>query len=100
MSASMTCPHCGSTDSSVKNSRPRGQEREHAKAVPAIVRRRECFGCGKRYSTVEITVEYLDTLENWRASGSINELMKAKSALGTAIDVLTNVGKVKGGLPL
>ena len=43
----MKCPYCGFTDSKVIDSRP-------AEDSTTIRRRRECFGCQKRFTTYEI----------------------------------------------
>lgn len=42
----MKCPTCGNTDSKVIDSRPSDKS--------SIRRRRECLGCGKRFTTYEI----------------------------------------------
>ena len=42
----MKCPTCGSTESKVIDSRPSDKS--------SIRRRRECLGCGKRFTTYEI----------------------------------------------
>jgi len=42
----MKCPYCGSPDDQVLESRP-------AKEGYAIRRRRQCVGCGRRYTTYE-----------------------------------------------
>lgn len=43
----MKCPYCGAQDSKVVDSR-------HADDGGSIRRRRECLGCGKRFTTYEI----------------------------------------------
>lgn len=43
----MRCPYCGKQDSRVVDSRP-AEDRD------SIRRRRECLGCGKRFTTYEI----------------------------------------------
>ena len=43
----MKCPFCGNTDSKVLDSRPTADEAR-------IRRRRECCGCGKRFTTYEV----------------------------------------------
>ena len=43
----MKCPYCGTQDSKVVDSR-------HADDGGSIRRRRECLGCGKRFTTYEI----------------------------------------------
>lgn len=43
----MKCPFCGHTDSKVLDSRPTNDDSR-------IRRRRECIGCGKRFTTYEI----------------------------------------------
>lgn len=43
----MKCPFCGNTDSKVLDSRPTADESR-------IRRRRECSGCGKRFTTYEV----------------------------------------------
>lgn len=43
----MKCPFCGHTDSKVLDSRPTQDDSR-------IRRRRECIGCGKRFTTYEI----------------------------------------------
>lgn len=43
----MRCPYCGKQDSKVVDSRP-AEDRD------SIRRRRECLGCGKRFTTYEI----------------------------------------------
>ena len=45
----MKCPYCGVQDSKVIDSRPTDESN-------SIRRRRECLGCGKRFTTYE-TVE-------------------------------------------
>lgn len=42
----MRCPFCGHADTNVKDSRP-------ADESAAIRRRRECPGCGERFTTFE-----------------------------------------------
>lgn len=44
------CPHCGSTTSAVKDSRPYRALRQMTR------RRRECFTCRQRFTTYESTV--------------------------------------------
>jgi transcriptional regulator NrdR family protein len=51
----MECPHCRSTNSRCTNSRPT----DHF-----IRRRRECYDCGERWSTVEINEEEYNNLRN------------------------------------
>ena len=43
----MKCPFCGQTDSRVIDSRPTDEDSR-------IRRRRECIGCGKRFTTYEV----------------------------------------------
>ncbi len=43
----MNCPHCGSADTEVKDSRP-------ATGIPSIRRRRRCTSCRSRFSTYEL----------------------------------------------
>jgi len=43
----LPCPHCGHCYSKVVNSRVIKKKRTRR-------RRRECLGCGERYSTIEI----------------------------------------------
>ncbi len=43
----MRCPHCGVDDSHVLDSRPIAENN-------SIRRRRECAGCGKRFTTYEV----------------------------------------------
>ena len=42
----MRCPYCASTDSKVTDSRP-------TEDMTSIRRRRECSGCGRRFTTYE-----------------------------------------------
>ena len=42
----MRCPFCGHTDTQVKDSRPSDDQQ-------VIRRRRECLGCGRRFTTFE-----------------------------------------------
>lgn len=93
MSGGPSCPKCGGEECHAVGSAKRGTKAtKHA--IPAYRRRRECKACGHRFATVEVTAEYLDALEEWRKGGLLTDLQKAKSALGTSIDILT---KVKGG---
>jgi transcriptional repressor NrdR len=48
----MKCPYCGDIESKVIDSRM-------SKEMDAIRRRRECLGCGKRFSTAEVLDEGL-----------------------------------------
>jgi len=50
----MKCPYCGNQDSRVVDSR-------HSEDGASIRRRRECFACGKRFTTYE-TVESLPVM--------------------------------------
>jgi transcriptional repressor NrdR len=50
----MKCPYCGSTDDRVVDSRSSREDR-------AVRRRRECLGCGKRFTTYEY-VEQVDSM--------------------------------------
>jgi len=50
----MKCPYCGNQDSKVVDSR-------HSEDGASIRRRRECFACGKRFTTYE-TVESLPVM--------------------------------------
>ncbi len=50
----MKCPYCGNQDSRVVDSR-------HSEDGTSIRRRRECFACGKRFTTYE-TVESLPVM--------------------------------------
>lgn len=49
----MTCPKCGSWQNTIYDSR---REEDH------VWRRRECFHCKHRFSTVEIDVDVYDNL--------------------------------------
>ena len=90
--AGVHCPICGSDRSSVKNSRARG-DKHTAQVVPGHIRRRECLDCETRFSTVELPVSYLETLESFRTNGTITELRRVQSALAIAIDQLVKVAK-------
>ncbi len=56
----MVCPKCGSSKNRVLNSR--GQEQ-------FVRRRRECFSCGHRFSTVEVLEK------TWRDALRVRELL-------------------------
>ena len=61
----MKCPSCNGTRLLVTDSRqPKGQNAERYTYVPdnATYRRRECYDCGHRFSTYEITATYYKTL--------------------------------------
>lgn len=47
------CPHCGSTTSAVKDSRPYRAERAMTR------RRRQCATCATRFTTYESTIQLL-----------------------------------------
>lgn len=51
----MNCPHCGKDQASVIDSRPNRKRQ-------TIYRRRECLACGFRWSTVEISADYMRTV--------------------------------------
>jgi len=46
-----TCPHCGETVSTVRDSRPYRADRTYTR------RRRQCSECGQRFTTYESTVQ-------------------------------------------
>ena len=48
----MLCPECGSTESTVTDSRPRGVDK-----IPYIYRRRRCLDCKYKFTTHEIVKE-------------------------------------------
>ncbi len=49
------CPVCGNSETSCKDSRPKEYGGE-----PSIRRRRHCMQCQTRYSTYELTEDFLD----------------------------------------
>jgi transcriptional regulator NrdR family protein len=58
-----TCPACGGTDVKVTDSRPTNGP---------LRRRRECGGCGKRWTTYEISADaYENTMRNMGRTVSI-----------------------------
>lgn len=62
----MTCPNCGAK-TNVVDSRSHEDSRS---------RRRECVGCGFRFSTVEIDADYYETLKPTDKQEILNRLDK------------------------
>lgn len=75
----MNCPYCNHEETKVNDSR---ESKDHS----FIKRRRECLGCGKRFTTVE-KVQKLD-LEVVKSKGEVEEfnLQKIKKSLLKACD--------------
>ena len=53
----MICPWCHSTKTKVTNSRFESRRKR---------RRRECLGCGERFTTLELTLDEYDQLDAHR----------------------------------
>ncbi|MBS0623061.1 MAG: transcriptional repressor NrdR [Verrucomicrobia bacterium] len=68
----MKCPFCGSEDLKVTDSR-------NAVELNAIRRRRECLGCGRRFTTFE-TVEL--TMQVHKRDGRYEDFQEQKLLLG------------------
>lgn len=66
------CPHCESPDTECKDSRHVSYEGQ-----PAIRRRRSCKACNFRFSTFELTAEYLNVI---RPKG-VNQVNKFKDLM-------------------
>ena len=67
------CPKCLSTDSEVKDSRPR-------KLGDTITtrRRRLCVVCDNKYTTYEVGTEFLRHLQELESGGYLNAFAKLK----------------------
>jgi len=72
----MRCPYCGSTEDRVIDSRPSRDER-------SVRRRRECVGCGKRFTTYEYVEEI--ALQVLKRDGTISEYDRNKLVMGVRI---------------
>jgi transcriptional regulator NrdR family protein len=99
VSTGVPCPHCGDKQSTVRGLSQRGTHKITHKAAGRL-RFRCCAVCGTRFTTVEVLDVYLEKLEDAQPAAVIEQLQKARSAIGTSIDILTNIKKIKGGLPL
>ena len=99
MSTGVPCPSCGGKQSAVRGVSQRGTHKTTHKQAGRL-RFRCCATCGTRFTTVEVVDTYLASLEDAQPPAVIETLQKARSAIGTSIDLLTKVNKIKGGLPL
>lgn len=82
----MNCPFCGFEDSKVIDSRP---------AEDKIRRRRECLGCGKRFTTFEIVehaplivIKKDKTRQEFNREKLLNSMVKACSKRPVSLSVL------------
>ena len=70
----MRCPHCGSMDDKVIDSRI-------SKDGKAIRRRRECMGCGKRFTTYEFVEDILPMVVKKDGRREVFDRMKIRNGV-------------------
>ena len=77
------CPHCGSTQNGVIDSRFRAQQR---------LRRRKCFGCSHRWTTVEVDIELGRTIR--RITRKLQAAAELHAQIGTLLSTLSETALV------
>lgn len=55
----MKCPHCGHCVNQVKDSRDQQNKGHDGKPFDTKRRRRKCMKCGRKFTTIEVPLEYV-----------------------------------------